>query len=220
MYGINKEVHYFINSYQKTGHKCFCTQSEIFTDENCRRPSGIFEKHFDIDIYIFNYEWYVPNVFIPGFLSSCTPVDACLLSSLECFFNQSCVNDLFPYQRKIDGVTLNFTALNNNTLKASRFNINSTIKSIVDNLMVEEWFIEEQDLYEKYFYQCAPIVCTYLTNVYPDFLSILNVFIGLLGGLCHGLQLIVLPIVRFIRKRLFPPPTNPEPSQLRSVSCK
>jgi hypothetical protein len=149
------------------------------------------------------------------------PVDACLLSSLECFFNQSCVNGIFPYQKMIDGVIWNFTALNsNNTLKPSRFNINSSIKSIVDKLMVEEWFIQEQDLYEKYFQQCAPVICTYLTNVYPDFLNVLNVFVGLLGGLCSGLHLIVLPVVKFIRKRLFPPSTNSELSQSPSISCE
>jgi hypothetical protein len=222
-YPLPKEILYFPVPYARTadGFKCFCTQSEIFTDENCRCPSGIFEEHFDIDIFLLDKEWYVPTVFIPGFISSCMPVDACLLSSLECFFNQSCVNGIFPYQRMIDGVMWNFTALNsNNTLKSSRFNINSTIKSIVDELMVEEWFIQEQDLYEKYFQQCAPVVCTYLTNVYPDFLSVLNVFVGLLGGLCSGLHLIVLPVVRFIRKRLFPPPANPDPSQSPPISCE
>jgi hypothetical protein len=221
MYG--KAVHYFLIPYwhRENRDKCFCTQNEIFTDENCQRPSGIFEEHFDVDIAILESKWYVPTVFIPGFISSCMPVDACLLSSLECFFNQSCVNGIIPYQRMIDGVMLNFTALNsNNTLKPSRFNINSTIKSIVDKLMVEEWFIEEQDLYEKYFNQCAPVICTYLTNVYPDFLSVLNVFVGLLGGLCSGLHLIVLPVVRFIRKRLFPPPANSDPSQTPPISCE
>jgi len=118
-----------------------------------------------------------------------------------------------------DGVMWNFTALNSdNKSKPSRFKTNSRIKSIVDELMVEEWHVQE--LYEKYFQECAPIVCTYLTNIYPDFLSVLNTFISLLGGLCAGLGLIVLPVVRFIRKRLWPPPTNSEPPQLPPISCE
>jgi hypothetical protein len=113
----------------------------------------------------------------------------------------------------------NFTALNShNALKPSRFNMNSRIKTIVDELMVEEWLIQED--YNKYFQQCAPVVCTYLKNVYPDFLSVLNILIGLLGGLYGGLKLIVLPVVRFIRRRWWPPPTNSESSQSSLISCK
>jgi hypothetical protein len=147
------------------------------------------------------------------------PVDACLLSSLECFYNQSCVNAIFPYQKVTDGMMLNFTALNSDNASApSRFNISSQIKSIVDELMVEEWVIEE--LYDKYFQLCAPAACTYLANVYPDFLSILNTLIGLLGGLCTALDLIVLPVVRFIRKRWWPPTANTESSQPPHIPCK
>lgn len=220
-----KEVRYFVVQYWPTNDsdkfKCFCMQSETLKDENCQRPSGIFEEYYDIDIDNLNKEWYVPTMFIPGMKSSCMPVDACLLSSLECFYNQSCVNALFRYQRIIDDVIWNFTALSNsNPLKPSRFDINSSIKSIVDNLMVEEWFIEEPDLYKKYFQQCAPALCTYSTHVYPDLLSVLNAFIGFLGGLCAGLHLIVLPVVRFIRKRLHLIPTNPEPEQPPLISCK
>jgi hypothetical protein len=218
---FGEQVDYWTLSYQRNPaikDFCLCTQGETLTNENCGDPSGIYEKDFDIDVRNVVLP-YVPTMSIPGFISSCMPVDACLLSSLECFFNQTCVNAIFPYQRMIDGVMRNFTALNNNnTLKPSRFNMNSRIKSIVYELMVEEWYIEES--YEKYFHQCAPVVCTYLTNVYPDFLSILNIFIGLLGGLCPGLHLIVLPVVRFIRRRLWPPPTNSEPSQSPRISCK
>jgi hypothetical protein len=215
-----KQVGYYVPSYMHTAAKntCVCTQAEIFEDESCRGPSGIYEEYFDIDIADVD-DWYVPTVFIPDFTSSCMPVDACLLSSLECFFNQSCVNSIFPYQRMTDGVMWNFTALNSdNKSKPSRFKTNSRIKSIVDELMVEEWHVQE--LYDKYFQECAPIVCTYLTNIYPDFLSVLNTFISLLGGLCAGLGLIVLPVVRFIRKRLWPPPTNSEPPQSPPISCE
>ncbi len=215
-----KYVGYYARSYQHTlnVNVCVCTQAETLSDERCRGPSGIYEEQFDIDIVDVD-KWYVPTVFIPGFISSCMPVDACLLSSLECFFNQTCVNAIFPYQRMVDGVMWNFTALNSdNTSKPSRFNTNSRIQSIVDELMVEEWNVHE--FYDKYFEQCAPLVCIYLTDVYSDFLSVLNIFIGLLGGLCFVLGIIVLPVVRFIRQRLWPPPANFEPSPWPPISCK
>jgi hypothetical protein len=215
-----KQVGYHFHWYmpEPSTNLCICTQADTLSDEMCRGASGIFEEQFDIDIHYVK-KWYEPTVFIPGFISSCMPVDACLLSSLECFFNQTCVNAIFPYQRAVDGVMWNFTALNSdNASKPTRFNTNSRIQSIVDELMVEEWNVQE--FYDKYFQQCAPLVCTYLTNVYPDFLSVLNTFIGLLGGLCSVLGIIVLPVVRFIRQRLWPPPTNTEPSQSPSIPCK
>jgi hypothetical protein len=220
MFYYRKQVGYWIRSYQHRANTdiCTCTNTETLTEEICRGPSGIYEEHFDVDADNID-KWYVPTMLIPDFTSTCMPVDACLLSSLECFFNQSCVNAIFPYQRMTDGIMWNFTALNSdNVLKPSRFNMTSRIKSIVDELMVEEWFIQED--YEKYFQQCAPVVCTYLTNVYPDFLSVLNIFIGLLGGLCSILHFIVLRFVRFIRKRLWPPLVNSEPSQTPPISCK
>jgi hypothetical protein len=215
-----KHVGYHFHTYapEPSANLCICPQADTLSGEMCRGTSGIFEEQFDIEIHYVE-KWYEPTVFIPGFMSSCMPVGACLLSSLECFFNQTCVNAIFPYQRMVDGVMWNFTALNSdNTSKPSRFNTNSRIQSIVDELMIEEWNVHE--FYDKYFEQCAPLVCTYFTNVYPDFLSVLNTFIGLVGGLCSVLGIIVLPVVRFIRQRLWPPPTNTELSQSPPIPCK
>jgi hypothetical protein len=89
---------------------------------------------------------------------------------------------------------------------------------MVDELMVEEWLTQE--VYEKYFEQCAPNSCTYLKKVDPDFLSVLNTLIGLLGGLCSALSFIIPPVVKFIRKRWWPPPANPESSPIPRISRK
>ncbi len=202
----------------KNPRSCMCMKAPPLTDENCRGPSGIYEEQFDLYIHDVDI-WHEPTVFIPDFTSSCMPVDACLLSSLECFYNQSCVNAIFPYQRITDNVTRNFTALKSNDASAStRFNVSTRIKSIVDELMVEEWITEE--IYEKYFQQCAPASCTYLKKVYPDFLSVLNIVIGLLGGLCSALSLVIPRIVKFIRQRWWPSPANSQSSQTPRISSK
>jgi hypothetical protein len=214
----DKHVLFWSHKYGKTSinSNCICMHTLLSTDENCRRQSGIYEKQFDIFIADID-KLYEPTVFIPDFTSSCMPVDACLLSSLECFYNQSCVNAIFPYQRITDNVTTSFIALkSNNTSAPSRFNVSTRIKSIVDKLMVEEWLIQEN--YEKYFQQCAPASCTYLKKVYPDFLSVLSTLIGLLGGLCSVLSLVIPPVVKFIRKRWWPPPTTSESSETPRIS--
>lgn len=224
---LNKDklIEYWILQYwhRSSTADCRCIQAETLTNEDCRGLSGIYEEYFDFDTDCVNpdssQDPYEPTIPIPEFASSCMPADACLLSSLECFFNQSCVNTILLYQRITDGMMWNFTALDSNkTLKPSRFNITSRIKSIVDELMVEEWLTQED--YDKYFQQCAPVLCTYYTNIHPDFLDVLNIFIGLLGGLCSALDLVVLPVVRFIRRRLWPPPMNTQPSQGSRISGK
>jgi hypothetical protein len=195
-----------------------CLKAPPLTDENCRGKSGIYEGKFEHSIRESD-GWYEPTVLIPDFTSSCMPVDACLMSSLECFYNQGCVNAIFPYQRIIDNVTTKFTALKSNSISASsRFNVSTRIKAIVDELMVEEWLIEE--IYEKYFEQCAPASCTYLKKAYPDFLSALSTLIGLLGGLCSALSFVIPQIVKFIRQRWWPPLPNSQSSQTPRISRK
>jgi hypothetical protein len=222
-YGSSKTegpVIFWYHQYKHAANSDTCKRmgTQLFEDENCRGPSGIYEEQFDVFIRTIN-EWYEPTVFIPDFTSGYMPVDSCLLSSLKCFYNQSCINAIFPYQRITDSVTASFTALkSNNTSTSSRFNVSTRIKSIVDELMVEEWLIE--DVYEKYFQQCAPASCTYFENVYSDFLTILNTVIGLLSGLCFALRLVIPRIVKFIRKRWWPPTANFQPSQTPRISCE
>lgn len=202
----DKQIGFKYNSYMHTNDSkpCVCTQTQSLTDDSCRGQSGIYEGEFDVDT-VYIGEWFQPTILIPDFVSSCMPVDACLLSSFECFYNQSCVDAILPYQKRTNGLLKNFTALNSkNVSPTNRYNKSTRIQAIVDQFMVEEWFIEEN--YKKYFEQCAPASCNYLADVYPDFWHILNILIGLLGGLCTVLGLLVAPVVGFIRRRLWPPP--------------
>ena len=70
---------------------------------------------------------------IPGFEGGCLPTDGILLSTLECFYDQTCLNRLlsfFPTKEK-------FTAMT--TIEPTRFDRNSTVKIMVDYLMIEKW---------------------------------------------------------------------------------
>lgn len=217
----NRQIAFRFLNYRSMNRSgdCICTQTQSLKDESCRGPSGIYEGEFDANTIGID-DWRVPTMRIPDFVSSCMPVDACLLSSLECFYNQSCVNALSPYRKLTNGLMKNMTALNSdNASLFSRYNKSTRIKVIVDELMVEKWFIEEN--YTKYFEQCAPATCNYLAYVYPDLLKVLDTFIGLLGGLCTGLGIIIPLLVRFIRQRLQPPPqVNPRPLASPPASCK
>ncbi|CAF4558888.1 unnamed protein product [Rotaria sp. Silwood2] len=94
------------------------------------------------------------RLLVPGILIGCFIVEALLQSNLFCFYNQSCIETLKhlinPY------IELNTSALNQ-TLP-SRFAPNSTIRSIVDQLMVEEWI--NTTSHKAYYDRYQPITCT------------------------------------------------------------
>ena len=196
---------------------CACTLITPLRMSACQGVSGIYPNQYDIDAtYVGTV--YSPDTAIPNLSTSCMPIDGTLLSSLDCFYNQSCVNSILPFLRVIDNNLLNFSALNAEV--SSRYNISSQILSIVEEFMVEDWLIRES--YKKYFNQCLPVSCTYLKIVRPNFIEVLETIVGLLGGLCTVLIIIIPFIVKFIRKRFWPLPRNDavSPTPAPRISCK
>jgi hypothetical protein len=70
---------------------------------------------------------------VPGILRGCYIVEALRQSSLICFYNQSCIDDLRHTLNSI--LALNTTALD--STMSSRYESNSTIDDIIAHLMVE-----------------------------------------------------------------------------------
>jgi hypothetical protein len=71
--------------------------------------------------------------------------------------------------------------------------------------MVEEWITNIS--YEKYYAQCAPIICTYSKVNRHDFVYVLTKIISLLGGLTLAIKFIVPVVVQFIRRKKDNEPT-------------
>jgi hypothetical protein len=72
---------------------------------------------------------------IPGISSGCLPVSSILVSTLECFYDQTCLNKLISYFSTNE----NFTALN--LVEQSQYSPNSIVQSMVDKLMLEDLMI-------------------------------------------------------------------------------
>ena len=184
--GFKTYVEVFSCTYfDKAFNFCDCITSPL-----CQGSFGFSDK-FYMEAWASVPIWLV--MYIPGLRSGCMPVDAILSSSLECFYDQNCINAIIPYLN----IPTNFTAMN--ILTPSRFPITSTVEAIVNELMVEDWNFNVS--YDKYYNQCAPASCTYLKLERRRFLYVLTTLIGLLGGVCSGLHAILPPFVRFIRKR-------------------
>jgi hypothetical protein len=130
---------------------------------------------------------------IDGFSAGCMPMDSTLQSTLQCFYNQTCLNELLSYLSTNES----FTAMS--VSNHSRFAPTSTVKEIVNELMVEEWLTNIS--YEQYYSQCAPTVCTYSKMERHNSVYVLTKVIGSLGGLTVTLTFIIPVIVRHIRRR-------------------
>jgi hypothetical protein len=118
---------------------------------------------------------------VPGMLSGCLPLDSMLESTLECLYDQACLdmisNTINP--------SLHYHALDANR---TRFHpINTTkLDSIVTELFIEEWF--ENISFESYFNACQPHSCLYTVAKRFDMLHVLSTVIAFFGGLSLVLE--------------------------------
>ncbi|CAF1219867.1 unnamed protein product [Didymodactylos carnosus] len=132
--------------------------------------------------------------YVPGLLLGCYVIDAILQSTLECFYNETCITEILSYYD--DTPSMNVTPLNSSL--PSQYFVNSTIQDLVNNLMIEQWNISTT--YENYYNQCQPIECTYTYERKNGVIYIITALFGLMGGLITILKLIVPTLVKFINK--------------------
>ena len=154
----------------KDGVVCDCD-----TEPDCMMPAVI---------YLHESGGWTSAMDIAGFLAGCMPVNSVLFSTLECFYNQTCLDKLisfFPTTEK-------FRAMG--VVEQSQFTPNWTMKSIVERLMVEKWTTHV--FFDKYYAQCAPISCIYSEMKRHDFLFVLKNLIGVLSG-CSLFTFQVIP---------------------------
>ncbi|CAF1094407.1 unnamed protein product [Didymodactylos carnosus] len=165
--------------YELTGELCYCK-----TNISCAARSMIYT----VD--------HTPLYTIPSFYSGCYIIESLLSSTLECFFDRSCLDAINTYMYNISAYPFNATVLNSSS--KSKFAVNSTLRQIVQQLMVEEWNSEVS--FDKYYSSCAPGECTYTYQKRTDLIYILTTIAGLLGGLTTIFKLLIPPVVAFFRR--------------------
>ena len=148
---------------------------------------------------IMNYYGNISLFTVPDFYSGCYIIDALLVSSLQCFYDEQCFNNVTYLVSPT--LPLNATALNASA--STTFTPNSTVKEMIDQLMVEKW--SWNITFAKYYGQCDPSQCTYTVGSRNDAIFIVTTVFGLVGGLVKILKLIIPHLVaccmRLIRKR-------------------
>lgn len=126
---------------------------------------------------------------MPGFTVCCYPLEALLKSTLECLYNVSCFS-------RIQSINRSFEPLNNSI--SSRYKRNSTVESILNRLMVEQWI--KSIIYENYYNQCAPSSCSYSYVGYRSALDILILLLELYGGLVIIMNFVAPLLISVIQK--------------------
>ena len=157
------------------------------TSSTCVEQSSIY--NFYSTVTLFN---------VPSFYTGCYVIEALLQSSLQCFYNQSCINEIRKYLSSTSSMIVK--SLNSSLTK--EYLENSTIKELLNKLMIEKW--NSSVFYDKYYDECKPTQCTYTVERRNDIINIFTTLFGIAGGLITILKLVVPRLVKIIRKKKEP----------------
>ena len=172
-----------VNTYQMpSGSLCHC-----YPTIHCQSPAGIYSNPVKptFDVYHLN----VNNTPIKGMQIACSPLEGFLSSTLECYFDATCL-ELLVSNSSI------YTPLNSTT--PSQYFPNTTIEDLISELLVEQWSFDSSP--SNYFRQCGPLTCEYSYSHRNSFLIIVITVISLFTGLNTALRLIIPWIVRNLSK--------------------
>jgi hypothetical protein len=157
-------------------------------DENCH-DLMCFYNYTDNTVANPYYLTYT----LPNIIVGCFVIPSVYESSLECFFNQTCL-DLVQIEIQ-SSQSINVSILQTNS---TRYSPQTVIETLVNNLMVDTW--NEIIQYDEYYDQCAPEQCTYTFTSRKNLLQVITTTVGLFGGLSVGLRVIVLLFAFCIRR--------------------
>ncbi|CAF1343607.1 unnamed protein product [Adineta ricciae] len=173
-YIFNKSVNYLLTKPMIYDNQCSC---ELYS--NCT-TQGNFLKMNDFE-----------KIPLQGLKVGCLPTESFLQSTLECFYNQSCL-DLIREHTKY---TAKITPL---SLVNTRFPLNTTILKLINDLFVEKWIPKVN--YSNYFEKCLPLSCSYTYVERINLVYMITFLLGIQGGLTIVLQWICPQIILCVFK--------------------
>lgn len=168
----------------------FLLDSSLFYgDCNCLLSSSC---HSPMRVY-YAFELLPTEIFeLPNFYMGCSRVDALLASTLECFYDRQCTNNVTANTFYID------PTFYWNTLNSSLNAPNESIGSVADRLFVDQWFTNSS--FDAYFTACAPALCTYQYVHHRQLISLITDVIGIFGGLSTGFKILLIILLQFFSR--------------------
>ncbi|CAF4151516.1 unnamed protein product, partial [Adineta steineri] len=110
---------------------------------------------------------------IQGLRMGCMPTESFFASTLECFYNLSCINLIYEH--------INYSSNVNNTNVLEPPSIDTPVIDLINKLFIDNWSITIN--YTLYFNQCLPTVCSYTYIEKLNALYTITRLLGLYGGL-------------------------------------
>jgi hypothetical protein len=169
--GVNS-YRYFAASYKSFNKSCSCKGNDT-----CVHQAGIYNWTGRAEV---NGSTYFGDLTIdplllftiPGIMVGCLPYSSLLQSTLECFYNQSCLDLIQTFIKKLSYIS---------PLASSHFAQNTTVNDLLDQLFIESW--NNESSFTNYFQVCSPHSCTYSYNRRFNLLYVIVTMISLFGGL-------------------------------------
>jgi len=131
---------------------------------------------------------------ISGMFQAWFPLQSLLVSTLECFYNDTCLSQIVKY------INSTVSPINFNTLKSSSLSLNNsqydTIELLANNLFIRSW--NNKSSFESYFNHCHPLTCQYTYESRSDLIYIVTTIIGLIGGVNIFLGLLLPHVVKLV----------------------
>ncbi|CAF1436855.1 unnamed protein product [Adineta ricciae] len=136
----------------------------------------------------------IPSFKVPGMFVLGLPIQSLMHSTLECLFEQSCLDKIVLHVKKTSISKKEFSILKQDSSTKTK-----TIKELTKNLFVKDWIIVRS--YENYFNYCQPLYCQYLDEQKNSFVYIFTTTISLFGGLKLIFPWVALYVIKFIRMK-------------------
>lgn len=165
--------------------------------ESCPIPGGVYLYEVRVVDGFFDLNILVPNETIPGLIVNCLPLQTTFASSLECFYNQTCLNKLLSAYPTGIGIQILNESL------PSRFPLTKNIESIVRELFVEQLHVHIS--FNSYFNACAPLHCSYTRARRFNWVYVITTLIALYGGLHAAFYTItpyIIDMLLFVKTRI------------------
>lgn len=142
-----------------------------------------------------NFTVEITDLMAPGIVDGCFITNTVLLSTLEAFYSNTmyleellhCVRyTLYNQTGVVPTIVVRPLVYNQSS---SRFHPNTSLASIVKELMTERW--GTSFAFDRYYQTCAPAYCTYTAIVRAkDSIGVLLTLVSMIGGLSVALKLL------------------------------
>ena len=113
---------------------------------------------------------------IPGLYVGCTPLDALMQSTLECFYQYQCLLQLFN--------RINIQPLNSSM--KSNYDFHTKVRFLIEKLFIEQR--SSQKDFKSFYKECKPNRCSYSYNTRGNVAFIITTILSLVGGLFVALK--------------------------------